>query len=352
MRLVQLLIHSWKVLIMKLLFSRRSFRRSAMMACGTFALLTGCGGGGGDGGMAAGSADSGSTALPNSSINAANSSVVASQALTASSALNSQTSGSGSGLANTSVKQLNKALGIAFLNRAAGLTNTLTINCPQGGTATITLKAANTQQVSSGDSVLVSADSCIDGTDTANGTININFTNVSGKPSSTSPWNGTMNVSFTDFTFDDGTASKTANGALTLAYDQTAARVATFSLTGDTLRLRSTENGTVTERALSGFNTSGSMNGDLFTYRTGFTLSSDAPPLSQSPYTVTTLTDFTQQESSNPSQGALKVTASDGSSLTLTTLDTTNVNIALDSNGDGTAEQTTTTTWSALTDAI
>lgn len=324
-----------------------------MMACGTLAFLTGCGGGGGDGGMAAGSADSGSTALPNSSINAANSTVVASQALTASSVLNSQSNGSSTGLANTSVKQLNKALGIAaFINRAAGMTHTLTINCPQGGTATITLKAASTQQVSSGDSVLVSADSCIDGTDTANGTINIDFTNVTGRPSSTSAWNGTMNVSFTDFTFDDGTASNTANGGLTLLYDQTAARTATFSLTGDTLRLSTTENGTVTERALSGFNTSGSVNGDLFTYRTDFTFSGDLPQLGQSPYTVDTLTDFTQQESSNPSQGTLMVTASDGSSLTLTTLDTTNVNIALDSNGDGTAEQTTTTTWSALTDAI
>ena len=325
-----------------------------MMACGTLALLTGCGGGGSDGGMASGSGStgSGSAALPGSGINAANSTAVASQALTASSALNSQTNGSGSGLANTSVKQLNKALGIAFLNRAAGLTNTLTVNCPQGGTATITLKAASTRQVSTGDNVLVSADSCIDGTDTANGTINIDFTNVTGRPSSTSAWNGTMNVSFTDFTFNDGTASNTANGSLTLAYDQTAARVATFSLTGDTLRLRTTENGTETERALSGFNTSGSMNGDLFTYRTGFTLSGNTPQLSQSPYTVATLTDFTQQESSNPSQGALKVTASDGSSLTLTTLDTTNVSIALDSNGDGTADQTPTTTWSALTDAI
>lgn len=321
------------------------------MAIGTTAALAACGGGGGDGlGLDVGSA----AGSGGSAINAANSTVVASQAFLASGELNTQTSDSGGGLVQASIKQMDKALGIAFLNRANGLTNTLVVNCAQGGTATITLDAASTQQVSSGDSVLVSADNCVDGTDSANGAIRIDFTEVTGRPSSTSAWNGTMTVSFTDFTFDDGNESNTANGGMTLTYDQTAARTATFSLAGNSLRVQTTEDGTTAERELSAFNTSGSVNGDLLTYRTGFTLSGDLPQLgeSESPFTVNTLTDFTQQENSNPSQGALQVTAGDGSSLTLTTLDTTNVNIAVDSDGDGTAEQNTTTTWDALADAI
>lgn len=326
---------------------RHSSCRSAATAFGMAAALVACGGGGGDGlglGAAAGSGDS--------TINAANSTAVASQALLASGELNSRTDGSGGGLVQESIRQLDKALGIAFLDRAIGLTNTLVVNCAQGGSATITLNAASTRQVSSGDSVLVSADNCIDGTDSANGAIRIDFTNVTGRPSSTDAWNGTMTVNFTDFTFDDGNESNTANGGLTLTYDQTAARTATFSLTGDSLRVQTAEDGIVAERELSAFNTSGSVNGDVFTYRTGFTLSGDLENLGESPFTVNTLTDFLQQESSNPSQGALQVTAGDGSSLTLTTLDTTNVNIAVDSDGDGTAEQNTTTTWNALADAI
>lgn len=257
------------------------------------------------------------------------------------------------GLANASLKQLKHVLHVAFLNRATGFTNTFTVNCAQGGTATIVLHAASAHQVSSGDTASVSADKCVDGNDTADGAISLDFNNVTGTPSSTSAWAASITLTFTNFTFDEGDDANTANGALTLVYDQTAARTATFSLTGDELQLLSDEAGNVTDRRLSGFNTSGSLNGDVLTYRTAFTLSGeDLPRLGDGPYTVATSTDFVQQKGSNPSQGVLTVTASDSSSLTLTTLDPTNVNLALDANGDGTADLDMTTTWDALEDRI
>jgi len=244
-------------------------------------------------------------------------------------------------------------LGLAFISRATGLSNTLTINCEQGGTATITLTAADTGQVSRGDNALITANNCADGNDTANGAINLTFDNITGTPSSTSAWGAGMTVRFTNFSYDEGDEANTANGALTLVYNQTARRTATFSLTGPTVQLLSVEDGDVTDRRLTGFNTSGSLNGDVLTYRTSFVLAGeDLPRLGDGPYTVATTTDFIQQEGSNPNAGVLTVTASDRSSLTLTTLSEENVSLALDDNGDGVADLSTTTTWDTLEDQL
>jgi len=244
-------------------------------------------------------------------------------------------------------------LKLAVLSRATGLSNTLTFNCERGGSATIVLTMAQAGRVSRGDNASVSANNCIDGNDTANGAISLAFDNVTGTPSSTSAWNAAMTVTFTNFSLDEGDEANTANGALTLVYDQAAARNATFSLTGNEVQLLSVEEQAVTDRRLTGFATSGSRNAETLTYRTAFTLSGeDLPRLGDGPYTVATTTDFVQQDGSNPTQGVLTVTASDSSSLTLAAIDAENVRVGLDANGDGTADLSTTTTWDALEDQL
>lgn len=292
--------------------------RPAALACGSAILLVACGGSSGP--------DTASTNTP---------------ATTAAS------------LASASIKQLDRTLELAFISRATGLSNTLTVNCERGGTATITLTAANAGQVSRGDSATVTANNCVDGNDTANGAINLAFDNITGTPSSTSAWNAAMTVTFTNFSYNEGDETNTANGALTLAYNQTARRNATFSLTGPEVRLITVEDGEVADRSLTGFNTSGSLNGDVLTYRTAFVLSGeDLPRLGDGPYTVATTTDFVQQEGSNPNAGVLTVTASDRSSLTLTTINDEDVGLALDANGDGSADLSMITTWDALEDQL
>lgn len=295
----------------------------AAVACGSALLLSACGGSG----------DTDTASSSPTSSNAATTKAV--------------------GLADASIKQLDNVLKLAVLSRATGLSNTLTFTCENGGTATIVLTAANARQVSRGDNASISANNCVDGSDTANGAINLSFDNVVGKPSSTSAWSGAMTVTFTNFSFDEGDEANTANGALTLVYDQVAARNASFSLTGNEVQLLSVEEGEITDRRLTGFATSGSVNGEVLTYRTAFTLSGeDLPRLGDGPYVVATTTDFVQQEDSNPTQGVLTVTASDRSSLTLTAIDDENVSLGLDDNGDGTADLSTTTTWDNLEDQI
>lgn len=301
-----------------------SSRWPAAIACGSALLLTACGG--------SGDPDTTSSFSPTSS-NAASAKAI--------------------GLADASLKQLDNVLKLAVLSRATGLSNTLTFTCENGGSATIVLTAANARQVSRGDNASISANNCVDGSDTANGAISLSFDNVIGTPSSTSAWSAAMTVTFTNFSFDEGDEANTANGALTLVYDQVAARNASFSLTGNEVQLLSVDDGEITDRRLAGFATSGSRNGEVLTYRTAFILSGeDLPRLGDGPYTVATPTDFVQQEGSNPNQGVLTVTASDSSSLTLTAIDEENVSLGLDDNGDGTADLSTTTTWDNLEDQI
>ena len=62
-----------------------------------------------------------------------------------------------------------------------------------------------------------------------------------------------------------------------------------------------------------------------------------------------TTTDFKQATTAlYPSQGVMTVTAADNSSATLTVIDSGNVSVGLDKNGDGSVDETLTTTWAAL----
>ena len=49
-----------------------------------------------------------------------------------------------------------------------------------------------------------------------------------------------------------------------------------------------------------------------------------------------------------PSQGAVLITGASGSTLLVTALNATQVQLQVDANGDGTVDGTTTTTWTAL----
>jgi hypothetical protein len=49
-----------------------------------------------------------------------------------------------------------------------------------------------------------------------------------------------------------------------------------------------------------------------------------------------------------PSQGQLLITGASGSTLLVTALNSTQVQLQVDANGDGTVDSTTTATWASL----
>lgn len=320
-------------------------------------LLTACGGGG----------NSGSTAstLPNAqiapSITISNSKDVGAQAYSGADALNSQVSaGSGlvtgvsintvnNGLIDTALRQLHLALDKPIPNLAVGVSTSNTETCSGGGTVSIIKNIVNKSTLSAGDTVSITSNNCVEDGARVNGTLKIVVNSFSGTFSDNSAWNASFGMTFTDFSIEAGGIADTAHGDLTLTYNQTALGVASFSANGKSLRVGSVKGSSTTERTITNYTYSGSVNGsNVYTYRVNFTLSGNLGKLGNVSYTVKTITDFKKQVNSFPSTGALVVTAADKSSVTLTVLNSTTVQLAVDKNGDGQIDETTTTTWTEL----
>jgi hypothetical protein len=327
---------------------------SATAVIGSTLLLAACGGGDSStvGTSGSGSPSGGSTTAASTGITAANMNAVAAEVAQAAVGLDKPSNGAnnatdrngGPGIALNAVDQVQTAQTV----QASTPLPTITINCNQGGSATLKLQTASRSRLSSGDQLSLNASNCIQDNDQVNGGISINITSVTGTPSSTQPWNASLGVTFTGFSHNDGQDVDNLAGDVALTFNQTAPGVATFSVTGNSLTVADNKGGTTVSRTLNAYSVTGSVNANVFTYRTNFTLNGSIPNVGQGPFTITTTQDFVQQRGSAPTQGTLQVTASDKSTLTLTPVDANNVRIGLDQNGDGTIDLTTTTTWAQL----
>ncbi len=345
---------------MKISFSRPSLA----IAVGSALLLTACGGGGsGTTGSTSGPPPSDSTTVTAVAINSANSKDVSAQVYYASQGLNNQvvttpslvtavdTSGNSNSLLDTALRQIYFALEHQPASMAVGVTTTETVPCSGGGNATITANVADTSTVISGDRLAVNFGNCVEGMTKIDGTMDMLFNSITGTPSATSVWSAALGLTFSNFTVTESFTgvSNTATGDLALTYNQSSLNNASFSGSGNSLRMRILAGTSTTDYTLSAYNYSGSVTPpNLYTYRANFTLSGNFPRLGSTSYVVHTTTDFKQQRGAYPSQGVMTVTASDNSSLKFTVVDPTFVQLGLDKNGDATVDTTISTTWSEL----
>jgi hypothetical protein len=320
-------------------------------------LVAGCGGGG--------SSNNGGS-FTASNVNSSNAQDVAAQAFTASASLNSQSSTASSvgsalptgvsidvgssGLIGASLQQLYGGLRARTAgNLATGVQTTDTAPCSGGGSITATGTVATQGTVSNGDSLSMTANNCVEGGLKLNGGMSITFSNVSGTVGSNSAWGATMAVQFSGLSIEANGDLVRANGDMTLAYNQTSSVVANASASGSSLQLSLARNGTtIVDRTLSNFGYDSSVNSDLFTYSANYTLSGNLARLGNTSYSVKTNTAFKQTGSAFPSAGSFTVTATDKTSATLTALDSINVRIDLDTNGDGAIDGSINTTWADL----
>ncbi|HJV84750.1 MAG TPA: hypothetical protein VJ698_04685 [Noviherbaspirillum sp.] len=328
----------------------------------TSILMAACGGGGGTSGPTSGQAGS-STPVTGVAITSANSRDVSAQVYSASQGLNNQvtstpaivtavsTSGNGTGIIDAMLQQIYFALKHPAPGLAVGVTATDTVACSGAGSATFAANVANANTVTSGDHVNISTSNCVEGTVKMNGVMDIVFNSVSGTPSETSAWSASLAVTFSAFSVTEGFtgASNTATGDLALIYNQSGLNDASFSGSGNSLQMHVVSSTSTSDYTLTAYTYSGSVTpANLYTYRSNFTVSGDFPRVGSANYVVRTTTDFKQQRGSYPSQGVMTITANDHSSLKFTVLNTTSVQLGLDKNGDGTMEDSITTTWADL----
>ena len=323
---------------------------------GAALLLSACGGG-----------SSGSEPTPpraaSALISAANAQEASAHGYSAADALNGHIDGStdlvtgvsitkpSQGLIALSLQQLYRALeSRAAPQLAVGVITSRNMPCPLGGSTSLTVNLASPVVMSAGDSLSLSASNCkMDATTTLNGALALTFNAVSGMPSPTSAWSATLGATFTGFSETHGAQTSTANGDMTVRMTQAGVQDMTISATGNSLRMGTTQNGVSTEVTMKNYSYSGSVKGGVATYGVNFSMSGNLPKLGNVDYSVKTTTDFKQATTAlYPSQGVMTVTAADKTSTTLTVIDSGNVSVGVDKNGDGTVDETVTTTWAAL----
>ncbi|MBK9237799.1 MAG: hypothetical protein IPO19_18200 [Rhodoferax sp.] len=255
------------------------------------------------------------------------------------------------GLIGLSLQQLYRAVeSRAAPGLVVGVTTSRSMPCPLGGSTSLTLNLASGLVISAGDNLSIAASNCkMDTTTTLNGTMTLAIIALSGLPTPTSAWSATLGATFTGFSETTGTQTSTANGDMTVKMTQVNAQDLSIAATGTTLRMGTSKNGVSSEVTMKNYSYTGSVKGDVVSYGVNFSMSGNLPKLGSVDYSVKTTTNFTQTTTAlYPSQGVMTVTAADKTSTTLTVIDSGNVSVGVDKNGDGSVDETLTTTWAAL----
>ncbi len=330
-----------------------------ILTIGVTALLVACGGGGGgSGGDSTGDTPPATTA---STVTTSNAQDVSAHAVVATENLIKQV-GDGAdvvtgisidtasaGLVDLSLRQLYRALRMpSASNLAVGVTTSETVPCTGGGSAFITVNFASSTTLSAGDTIAITASNCVEDGMTNNGKMNIAINSVSGMPGETSTWGAAMAITFTDFRTLIANETIAATGNMAITVNQTSNNAASYVVTGNTMMLSTTKNGSTHVQTLNNYSFTGSETADAATYNVNFTLTGNLAKLGDATFTVKTITDFKQQEEDFPHQGAMKITGADNTSATVTAVGNGNVTIGLDKNADGVMEETINTTWTAL----
>ncbi|MGF6610244.1 hypothetical protein OKW45_005166 [Paraburkholderia sp. WSM4175] len=343
------------------------FTKSVFAGLISACLLAACGGGGGgDSGTSAANSNSSSSSAPVGVITSTNAQDTVAYAYSGVQDLGTQSNTGASlatgvsvetptaGLITASLAQLYKGVAVQPVNNlVTGVTASSTGACASGGTISVSVSEANPGTVSNGDSMSITANNCSENGEVMNGQITYGFSNLSGTIGSGTSWGATLTLNYANMTLQSGGVTIGANGDMSLSYQQSGSQVATAAVSGSSLQMNLTESdGTVISRKLTAYSFNGSINGSSNTSSANFTLSGSSPKLGTVNFSVKTNAPFQAVGAASPSTGSMTVTAADQSSATLTAIDSTNVRIDIDSNGDGVIDQTINTTWADLMNRI
>jgi len=315
------------------------------------AVLTACGGGSGGG------SDSVATADP-VAISSANAPQVAGAAYNASGSLEgaglggagfltgavTETTAGGVDMVEVIIAQL-KASPSWFASHAAafvtGAVVTATENCSGGGSLSFTLNDADgNQDLSTGDSLSAAFSNCSEAGTVVNGSISINNVMISGAPLSF-PYSLQLTIQANNFSVTQNSETASLNGAMTLSQSTVDGVSFANTISGTSIAVNQT-GGSAT---LSAFQLHSTEDGSAYTLDMNATVSS-----SEIGGAVTIITDaaFEGVEPNDPFTGQATITGANNSSVTLIAVDSVNVTLEVDADGDGVPEETIATTWDAL----
>ena len=215
---------------------------------------------------------------------------------------------------------------------AIGAIITKSSACSGGGSIDVALDDIDNNGVlSTGDTLTLLYNNCTVSGITVSGGLSISgFTSV--KPS-TAAFTTTGRISFNSFAYSDGTTTGTINGTIDFSVSTSDGNIVNSTISNGSLSVAK-PGATLT---LSGYSINQTKNGSTGAY----TLSASGTVTSSAlggTVTFTTTTPYQGTGTANPSSGAIKITGAGSSSVTLTALDSTNIRLDVDANGDGIVE--------------
>jgi hypothetical protein len=330
--------------------------RIMLFTVGSALVLSACGGGGGS---------SGTTAPPPvstlSTITADNANKAAGNAYAATAAISESTSltdiVTGVAIAPASIGTVSPVLKLVKRAYAQGAPQLLTgvsftEACSGGGTVTIDANLHNTQALSNGDTMSLTALNCVEDGDRMNGVMSITFAGVSGDILNSSVGAATLDTRFTNFSISSGSDPASINGDMKIAMTVASSTSKSVVISGKSLQTTEQQAGApAANRTLTDYSLTGSTNGATRTSAANFTVSGNTSSLGQFFYTVKNLQPFVAVGTAVPGSGALIVNGA-SSSATVTVLNTSNVRVDFSAKGDGTITQTATLSWAQFLASI
>ena len=224
------------------------------------------------------------------------------------------------------------------------LTPSATTLCSGGGEVVDTISDNDFNgEFTSGDAVSLSFNNCVEEGVLFNGIFTIALNGLSGDPAA-GDYSLNVAVTFNNFVISGVGESGEIDGSLTVSANRSGS-IETITVSSSGLSLKDTASGqTLT---LNGFtvtetynDTAGgytiSVTGTFNDSRVGFNV------------TATTITSLAASGFTDPTSGIIKLTAGDGTSVTLTATGGDSVRLDVDTNGDGTTDSTIITSWTEL----
>lgn len=261
-------------------------------------------------------------------------------------------------LANFARRQIGRFVALGYTpgaDSAMGITQSLTLTCdtPASGTAgSISVKwndADNSLTFTSGDTLSATLNNCYSSADgqTVSGGFALTGFTVTGNPQTLgTAWSATATFTFTNLSITDASGTQTANGGFTYSGSTQDGITITTSLKGSSVSIQKSGGATLT---LEGFDLSGTDDQNTTEYTlSGTGRVSDSTVGGYVTFFISSVAPLQGSGGLNPRLGNITITGANNSSVTLIALDTTNVQLKVDANGDGIAETTVAKTWSQL----
>ncbi|MGB5512366.1 MAG: hypothetical protein WBM87_11710 [Woeseiaceae bacterium] len=217
--------------------------------------------------------------------------------------------------------------------------------CVNGGTVDTTATLADPNTLTVGDRIIAVFDNCDDAEGyTISGTADLTVSSYQGD-FLTEVFLLGFDVTLSDIVIDDGLESVTANASFTLTLDNLDFPVLGLNLAGSELRFSSA--GEVI--ALTNFDHDLKVDIGVFP-ETVVALASGTLEIQSLSGTIDYTTPVAVEAAGDldPHKGEILITGANGSSIRILVVDTSNVTLEIDVNGDGVVDEYVYTNWSAL----